>query len=292
MKKGESSLEGHVKEVERRLERAARGIGRAAAEKLGLYRGTKRRHLGLTVPQQRAEAERGYRFSRLPGVEQLIVWDAVWHRARHHEGRMQALMFLEGIREEKALRRIWTVVRGWAHEVDSWDAADDLSGVYARILEVMPGRMYPTLCKWNRSANAWLRRLSIVSLLHYAGSRTRVLAAGKVFPLVRRLLNDGDRFVQKAIGWTLREAHRVYPADTERFVRRHLMELTGAAFGEATRRWPGKKRAELMRRRKIMRGGAGEAAPTNQNKIRLHHKAHKEHEAGLGGGMGLRLSGI
>jgi 3-methyladenine DNA glycosylase AlkD len=92
-----------------------------------------------------------------------------------------------------------------------------------------------------------------VSLLYYSRSRRSVLPSAKILPLIETLLTDEDRFVQKAIGWSLREALRPYPSDTITFIRSHVRDLSPIAFSEAKRKLPLQLRSEITTSRSLAR---------------------------------------
>src|SRR6516165_7410145 len=65
------------------------------------------------------------------------------------------------------------------------------------------------------------------------------------------LLGDDHRFVQKAVGWSLREALTPFPTETTAFVRRHAQALSPVAFAEATRKLSPELRGEIIARRRL-----------------------------------------
>ena len=239
------SLAHFLSEVEARLVERAQGIPRHDAEKLRVYHGSAVPHLGLPVPTQRTALRGRYSFSKLPVAEQLPIWDAVWRRGHYYETKCQALYYCAALRRRDDLVRAWPIVLSWIDLVDNWDSSDELSAIYSRILEVLPEEVYPVLCRWNRSKNPWERRQSLLALLYYSRSRCSVLPAAKVFPLIERLVDDKDRFVQKALGWTLREALAPYPEETAAFIEKYAMRLSAIAFAEAASKLPPAARARL-----------------------------------------------
>ena len=234
-----------VREVEARLIEMAHGIPRHDAEKLRAYHGSGIPHLGLAVPVQRTALRQRYGFSKLPANEQLPIWDAVWRQGRYYETKSQALYCCAALRKPDDLVRAWPIVVSWIELVDNWDISDELSAIYSRILEVAPDKVYPVLCCWNRSNNPWKRRQSVLALLYYSRSRRSVLSAGKIFPLINRLVDDKDRFVQTAIGWTLREALTPYPAETAAFIEEFATRLSAIAFAGAASKLPPTVRMRL-----------------------------------------------
>ena len=244
------SYSHHIDEVEEKVVRAAKGIDKKIAEGKRAYLGTNNRVLGLTVAQQKELFKDGYSFSKLPSSEQLLIWDMVWQRAQNHESKMQALYWLSSIKHSAGLLKIWPVIKKWVKVIDSWDTSDTLSSIFSYMLENSAQTIYPQLEKWNISKNAWERRQSIVSLLYYSRSRSIVLPHNKILPLVKKLIDDQDKFVQKGIGWTLRECHSVHPVATKQFIRQHATRISAIAFSAAAEKWPAEFLEQIKLRRK------------------------------------------
>ena len=117
---------------------------------------------------------------------------------------------------------------------DCWEHSDDLSKIYAQVVEDNPEWILPTLEKWNRARSPWKRRQSVVALIEYASKRRRVLPFSRLIQFVTPLLDDDDYYVQKGVGWTLREIYNVYPAETLRFIETNLLSLGANAYSAAT----------------------------------------------------------
>ena len=243
--RSDAALTTAVAEVEARLQDAAKQVPEGQAAFRQRYHGAVLPHLGLTLPQQRTCFRLGYSFSDRAPREQLVVWDRVWRSGRHHETRSQALFFGQTLRDPAILLRCWPTLRGWVDLVGDWPHSDSLSATYVRVLEAAPDRVYPVLQRWNRSRNPWKRRQSIVSLLYYGSMRAKPLPASRILPLVAPLIADPDRFVQKGVGWTLRECHGLYPAETLAFLRERITELSAAAFSAATEKLTPAEKAPL-----------------------------------------------
>jgi len=239
-----------IDEVESRVVTAAKNIHPKIGEQKRAYLGTSNHVLGLTVPQQRQLLKAGYSFSKLPPSEQLLIWDAVWQQAKHHESKVQALYWLSNIKNSAMLMDFWPVINKWVKFVDSWDTSDNLSSVFTRILENAKHVVYPTLEKWNVSKNPWEKRQSIVSLLYFSGFKQVILPHNQILPLIENLIEDPDKFVQKGVGWSLRECHSVHPLATKSFVRKHATRISAMAFSSAAEKWPPEFLAEIKTRRK------------------------------------------
>jgi 3-methyladenine DNA glycosylase AlkD len=96
--------------------------------------------------------------------------------------------------------------------------------------------VYPQLEAWNREADQWLRRISLVSLIHYSGKNAVFMPLDRVLPLVTACLADEREYVQKAVGWVLREMGNAYPDEVGAYLEEHRAAISAAAFRRATAR--------------------------------------------------------
>lgn len=211
---------------------------------------------GLDMGTCRRLIRTGFSFSDGDYARQLRIWDHIWQRARIHEVKLMPLLWLEGLRPRPEAQAIWEAVSPWAKRIDCWDQSDMLSKVYARLLEERRDLVHPVLVEWNSSANPWLRRQSLVSLLYQSGSRRSMLPADQILFLAEARIDDPDHYVQRGIGWTLRECGRAYPQQTLEFLHRHATALSTVAWSGAARDIEGFARAKLAHNRRRRTGGA------------------------------------
>lgn len=197
---------------------------------------SKLKYLGLRVPHLQKSLKEGFSFSAMSQNEQALVWDYVWNNSDCYEVMSLPLSWFYDSAQKIILKKHWSLLKKWSSRIDNWAHSDTLSGIYARILEDEPKRVYATLAGWNRSKNPWLRRLSLVSLLYYAPQRKKVLPLKQILPLIQAQLDDEHYYVQKGVGWTLREVGRVYPKETYAFLEKNILKLSSVAFGAATER--------------------------------------------------------
>jgi 3-methyladenine DNA glycosylase AlkD len=94
-------------------------------------------------------------------------------------------------------------------------------------------------------ADQWLRRISIVSLIHYSGKNAVFMPVDRVLPLVTTCLADEREYVQKAVGWVLRELGRAYPSEVRTYLEEHLATISAVAFRRAIERCSPSAKAEL-----------------------------------------------
>jgi 3-methyladenine DNA glycosylase AlkD len=189
------------------------------------------RSLAGNVPLHRRESKRAYSFTKLPFKEQLAIWDLLWRTETGFWTRVHAFFFLERhMKKEALLKEMWPVIVQWQEQVDDWGLCDSLSKIYTRILEILPDEVYPQLQQWNKDVDLWKRRQSIVSLLYYSRTKKIRLPFGDIEILISTLLTDKEYYVQKGVGWALRELHNVYPDKTVVYLKNNINLLSSIAF--------------------------------------------------------------
>lgn len=98
-----------------------------------------------------------------------------------------------------------------------WDYVDDLAAHdVGGILRSHPGVMKPLLRRWARDENMWKRRAAIISQLSFKKDTDLRLLEDCIEPS----LDSREFFLQKAIGWALRQYAWTDPAWVKRCVAR------------------------------------------------------------------------
>jgi len=64
---------------------------------------------------------------------------------------------------------------------------------------------------------------------------TRIL--NQMDPLITRLLNDKEYYVQKGLGWTLRELHNVYPEQAIAYLQTHINRSAPSPLPSPSKNW-------------------------------------------------------
>jgi 3-methyladenine DNA glycosylase AlkD len=198
---------------------------------------------------------RGFSFSKHDPDELAKIWDHVWWNSDCFEVMALALAWFYDPKQRSILKRNWPRLKEWSARIDNWAHSDSLSGIYSRIHEDSPRETYETFKEWNVSTNPWLRRLSIVSLFYYSSQREKYPSFPKVAALVKPQLDFDHYYVQKGVGWTLRETGNVYPELTIKFIERHINRISSHAFTAATEKMSPVHRERFKRLRKATRSG-------------------------------------
>lgn len=99
-----------------------------------------------------------------------------------------------------------------------WDTVDGIGSDWIPVyFSYYPHQIIPITERWNKSDNIWLQRSSILFQRSYKkNTNTHLLAE---YILQHRL--SKEFFIQKAIGWALREYSKTNPAWVKSFVESH-----------------------------------------------------------------------
>lgn len=214
--------------------RALRKIGdarRGAA--IAKDRGSAMTHLGIGFPALRKRVKEGFSFYDLPAEGVLAIWDRLWRTSPYGDVLFAALEYYVPRARKSVSPALWPVVRNWTERVDNWCHADGLSALYSWILASDPDAVYPQLRKWSRAEDQWLRRISLVSLIHYSGKNAVFVPPRRALPLVTACLRDEREYVQKAVGWVLREMGHAYPEAVNAYIKEHTATMSPVALRRA-----------------------------------------------------------
>lgn len=149
--------------------------------------------LGVRVPELRKLAKK---YSELSLIEIHKLLKSVYH-----EERLCALLLLvkkfEQSKYEKSV--IYKLYLNNTKYINSWDLVD--CSAYKIIGVYLEDKNKSTLYKLARSKDLWERRIAIISTLHFIKNRQ----FDDTLEIAKKLLNDKEELIHKAVGWMLRE---------------------------------------------------------------------------------------
>ena len=202
---------------------------------------------------QRKLFKQKFSFSEIPNTEQLIIWDYIWNNSNDFWVCMQSFLFLEkNMKDKEFLAEVWGTIKKWQINVDNWGKCDALAKIYTKVLEVIPDEVLVQLKQWNKSANFWDRRQSLVTLLYFSRTKKIILPYETIIRFVIELIDDKEYYVQKGVGWALKELHNVYPDETIEFIEKNIKSISAIAFSAATEKL---EKAEKEKLKKMRRSG-------------------------------------
>lgn len=171
-------------------------------------------YLGIKTPERAALQKEFYATHGLPALADLdTVLRELWSLPQR-EFQYAAVGLLSKAEKQIPARFIKTieyliVTKSW------WDTVDIIAGgtvgVHFRRFPEVREKYLP---KWRASEDFWLRRTTILFQLNYKGETDFDLLCG----LIRENLGSKEFFINKAIGWALRQYARTDPIAVKKFV--------------------------------------------------------------------------
>jgi len=111
-----------------------------------------------------------------------------------------------------------------------WDYVDDIaSHRVGPILRDHPASMRRKMLAWSKSKNMWKRRTAILCQLGFKAETDLDL----LYACIEPSLESREFFLQKAIGWALRQYAWTNPAEIARYVRQNHVRLSALSRREA-----------------------------------------------------------
>lgn len=210
----------------------------ARATEMAAYHKVARRYLGVPVPEIDRLA-RDWR-ETVTLEERIALARALW-QTDIHEARVAAAKLFTQARIRPDDEAVWQTILDWVPDFDGWAIADHVSIAGAKRLLARPDRV-ETLAAWTTSSHMWTRRAALVVTLPWTRQnfpkpqdlviRDRVLGWCAVYA------DDRDWFIQKAVGWWLRDLSRHDPDRVQMWLAEHGARLKSFARKEALRHMP------------------------------------------------------
>ena len=172
-------------------------------------------YLGIKTPQRVALLKEFYARQGLPEAKELspILRD-LWSLPQR-EYQYTAVGLLERLSNKLPPNFIDTieyliVTKSW------WDTVDSIAGTTVGAhFKRYPAIRKKYLAKWHKSKNMWLRRTTILFQLNYKDETNFDLLCR----IIRENLGSSEFFINKAIGWALRQYARTDPNAVKKFVK-------------------------------------------------------------------------
>jgi 3-methyladenine DNA glycosylase AlkD len=150
---------------------------------------------GVRVPQLRAMAKQLTKKYRDQEQDLDRFARASWAQGSR-EHRLIAVFVLAGMKKLTPERR-WELGVEFLPDVEDWDTCDQMChALLGQALAEDPGYM-DQLETWIDDDNFWVRRAALVSTVILRDQRTLRMCAV--------LLDDGEKYIRKAVDWTVRE---------------------------------------------------------------------------------------
>ena len=174
-------------------------------------------HYGIKTPIRRELSKQYFQQHKLNSLTELtlITKDCFAHPYRefHHAG----------IELYTLHKNLWTIKSiemiefGLLHK-SWWDSVDTIASDWIHpYFKLYPEQIVSVTQKWNLSSNLWLQRSSIL----FQKFRKKETDTELLAKYIINCSHSDEFFIQKAIGWALREFGKTNPYWVKKFVRSH-----------------------------------------------------------------------
>jgi len=223
------------------------------AEIVRRYMKSKLDFYGVAIPELRKLARDAVRES---GAEKAgDVYDDFWElwKSGNFEERHVGLFVLERLKRTFD-GETWEVMEKLVDDMDNWAECDASCSI--RSVMVDEERL-KELKKWAHSPNLWKRRSAAVTLI--LPIRHGEVTAGQVFGIVEPMMEDGEYFVQKGVGWALKDLSPMAVDEVVEFLKKWKDRSARTLIQVAVEKMPPAEKRLFIKKR----GQARRAAPVS-----------------------------
>lgn len=209
-------------------------------------------YLNLRIPQLRAKLKDvilDFKKESVSFDDQFEVMEHLWFNGASFEARAIALFWLEN-QDAKDLAPRAKYIKNWIDRIGNWAHSDSYASTLARIFEFDQKKLLSTFKSWNKHKNSWRRRNSLVGLMLYARLRKKHPSFELCRSMIATQLDAPEYYVQKAVGWTLREMYTVYPKQSYAYIQKNIKRISPTAWYATGERMSAKEKAALLKLRK------------------------------------------
>lgn len=197
-------------------------------EKMAAYMRNKFPFLGVPTPKRK---ELCTNYFKLAKKEKLIDWEFVDSCFENDYREMQyiAVDYLKNMQKfltEKDISKIKKLImtKSW------WDTVDLINGIVGHIALENP-QVNDILLLWSVNENIWLRRIAIDHQL----SRKEKTDTELLEKILVNNLHQKEFFINKAIGWSLRDYSKTNPDWVRGFITKYKDKMAQLSIKEASK---------------------------------------------------------
>lgn len=183
---------------------------------------------GIRVPELRILAKKLHEEHSL--TDFYKIFDRLWESGYHEEMSL-AIYTLQLYKEEFNLGT-WKFLKTKIKDMKSWDQIDIVGTNILGFILLKHPELKREILKFSKDENIWTRRIAIVSTLPLIKSGDISLT----MTLAESYVKDKEDYIQKALGWMLREAGKVEEEQVKKFILKHVHTMFPIAFSYATER--------------------------------------------------------
>ncbi|MEL7164196.1 MAG: DNA alkylation repair protein, partial [Pseudomonadota bacterium] len=166
----------------------------------------------------------------------IALAEGLWH-TDIFEGRVAAAKLLTQARI-KPDAGAWTLIQSWVPDFDGWAIADHACMAGQRRLLADPTRL-DQVERWTTSDHMWTRRAALVITLPWTKQNfpkpAEIEARERILGWAANYVSDREWFIQKAVGWWLRDLSKHDAPRVRTFLGNHGEKMKPFAAREAAK---------------------------------------------------------
>ena len=161
----------------------------------------------------------------------IIDWDFVescWNK-EEREFQYAVVYYLKAIqrflkREDISRLKYLIVTKSW------WDTVDLLAKVIGSLVIRIEG-YDQIMLEWSKDSNIWLRRVAILYQLSLKDKVDEII----LDKILVNNLGDNEFFINKAVGWALRDYSKYNPEWVREFIKKNKDNMSNLSIREASK---------------------------------------------------------
>lgn len=199
--------------------------------------------LGVSVPRGHQIAKEFRRTQ--PNLSTMALYEiaqALWSGEYHEEKRL-AVQLLDAY-AKTLTADAWPMLFHWLQTAGSWDLVDETAAhLIGALIERYP-EFNVEIEQWVMHENFWIRRAALVC--HVLAIRHNTVPPVCIYQLCDSLMTDREYYVQKALGWVLRECAGKDPDGTMAFLALHRGKTSRLILREAVSKLDDECRRQIL----------------------------------------------
>ncbi|NMB66641.1 DNA alkylation repair protein [Candidatus Woesearchaeota archaeon] len=179
---------------------------------------------GINIPELR-KISKNYRNLEFDNF--LSLFNELFESKNHEE--MSLALFLMEYYFNKNPEKSWIFLMNKLNKIKTWDHADEVATAILGKILLKNLTFMKQIKEMSKNKNPWIRRIAIVSNLPLIKKNKIELT----LIMSEYLVYDEDVYVQKGVGWMLREAGKKDRIGIRNFILNHL-DMKSYAFSYST----------------------------------------------------------
>ena len=200
----------------------------ASAIKMAAYMRDQFLFLGVPTPKRKSACKEFYKQAKRSNEVDWEVIDGCWAN-EYREMQYIAVDYLYIVQKLLTPLDIGRI-KNLAQTKPWWDTIDGLDRVVGDLALCYP-EVNDTLLEWSLDEDFWIRRIAIDHQLSRKGETN----VDMLKEIIINNLGQTEFFINKAIGWSLRDYSKINPAWVRAFIEEHKGQMAALSIKEASK---------------------------------------------------------